>query len=336
MSTFTLFFLTVQETLIKSLCVNRALGITFYLYLSGAIRFRAQYGTNKKQIWWYTNKYMKRIKSENKSVFNDILTSWSLFSGRVCPMIYLPQPWEIDDSLEITCKYFAMAFEWIRNLFDTGRAKDSFQIDFCIFYAHANQLQVYEQKAVNKVEHSDIDEEEEDDDDEDDYDYDDSINTLDIIGNIKTKLEQRNLEYKMDKINTKNRELARETMIDLFDRHFKNKCISRSRLITCIDTRGENKDDDGDDESDDIYVYTPSAKDCGYLPKGEIPEIWFHNASQKFLFPDINMCSNFPRLLLLSFHVRNPKEVAIYLCHRESMQRFEPSVCILFELYDLS
>ena len=239
------------------------------------------------------------------------------FEHKIFRKIMFPQLILIQDALEITCKYFAIAFGWIRNLFEAGKAKGRFQIDLCLSYANTHILP----KSV--IELDDADEDDSDDDDDNEI-------QPDLIGDIEDKLRHNNLKFQYDQISSINLHIAESKMMEMFDKHNEGNSIDGQRLITWIDRRDATYFDKA---LDDVYLYTPP-KEYACLPDKEIPEVWFHMMSKQSLLPgrikkeDITAnINNEGQLLLLSFHVRSEQEVAIYLFYNGGMLRFEPVVC---------
>ena len=326
----------------RALCISRKLNTTFFLNLIGAYHhvYKAKLGTESSGYknycmwnqWKLYNWYLQGIKKVAKSreIWQYFDAGLESIYNRTFPTMIFPQSILIQDDIEATAVYFEQAFTFIKESIEGTKGRYSFQIDFCISY-------------LNTFKVADTDDF---DDDDSDHDETEELKAeLDVIGDIRDKLEWNELEYQC--IRERHYKILRPLKAMLRDLcKTRGEDINKSRLITWIDRRvnrrkSENgSDDDNSDDKksphkilpDDVYLYEPAQK-YSKLPDGDMFETWFHHTVKDYLLPG-KSCNgitanteNNGQLLILSFHVRQQDESAVYLIYNGGMLRFEYLVC---------
>eukprot|EP01083_Nonionella_stella_P152194 487483_1 len=253
------------------------------------------------------------------------------FGKRVCPPFVLKPMSKIDDDLETIVNYIVDAINWVWSL--TTRAnRDTeticpFQVDFCFVEGRPIESEVKEEWNPKANE-------EDDEPDGEDNTEEDEKGFVDVVGDIKERLDASELRYyKGERHHVDDPKQSRIT--DIYKEFVKKydlegsgntAYLHKKRLITMIDRRESKKDVN---KPDDIWMFEPP-ENCQNIANDTVPE-WYINSSVTCLGPKSNTRESFGATshcrrstLTLSFHVKEERFVKCYLYWFGQMIRFMP------------
>eukprot|EP01084_Bolivina_argentea_P174916 302952_1 len=140
--------------------------------------------------WIKTSKHFINLKNLNVKTYEMIVAAMKSFSIRICPRMLFSSLFLINDSLKSIVKWIYDASQLVKMLINRQHHAIPCQIDLCI--AVGKPLNTTEKKNDNENfhEYESDDSDNEDDDDDEKKINEKEVGFIDIVGDIRDKLEK--------------------------------------------------------------------------------------------------------------------------------------------------